>query len=35
MKGSVIYAKDVFKKVPGDVGPKGFPGREGEMGFAG
>lgn len=34
-RGRVIFDYDAVTTTPGDQGPKGFPGREGDMGWPG
>lgn len=34
-RGRVISNFDSIERIPGDQGPKGFPGREGGMGWPG
>lgn len=33
--GSIIWPQDMQTLTPGDQGPKGFPGREGDRGWLG
>lgn len=34
-RGTIIFEGSIQKLVPGEKGPKGFPGREGDMGSMG